>query len=391
MTSCPATCANATLDPFCEYGCSEGCECDDGYVLDNNNLDQVTCVPVEQCGCVDGNGNSHPGNQTWLSNNCTVWNICSNGTWYSKPNFCSLYAYCGVDDNFMPVCVCDPGFFGDGYNCTSIDYCADNSTCHQAEGHGTCTDTPGNYTCNCTGFWDGRDCELYQPRRHCADLYVYHGYKTDGVYTINPPFEFAGRPAYSNVSVYCTMTQNDGGWTLMSHDTGSLMANKTHTDYINGFGTWEDVIGWLGLDIIHGLTNLHNTSLRLDLVHCASNGVPEASTDCTYKFFTVQDKTTNYSVIIPQVCNGTEKEYYDGWARWNLTEPGPGFATYDDDDKGSCSSHFRNTGWWFDTSNRCGSANLNGIRFTCNNMPPVADQQTYLFWGGSPLGQVRYF
>ena len=25
------------------------------------------------------------------------------------------------------------GYFGDGYNCTSIDYCADNSTCHQAE------------------------------------------------------------------------------------------------------------------------------------------------------------------------------------------------------------------------------------------------------------------
>lgn len=50
-----------------------------------------------------------------------------------------------------------------------------------------------------------------------------------------------------------------GGWTLMSHDTGSLMANKTHTDYVNGFGTWEDVIGWLGLDLIHGLTNLHNT------------------------------------------------------------------------------------------------------------------------------------
>ncbi|GMT34131.1 hypothetical protein PFISCL1PPCAC_25428, partial [Pristionchus fissidentatus] len=68
-----------------------------------------------------------------------------------------------------------------------------------------------------------------------------------------------------------------------------------------------------------------------------------------------------------KVCHGTEVEYYDGWARWDLTKPGPKFVAVDNDNSTThCSETFRNTGWWYDTSYRCGSANLNGVRYSCD-------------------------
>ncbi|KAL6730474.1 hypothetical protein Aduo_001449 [Ancylostoma duodenale] len=63
-----------------------------------------------------------------------------------------------------------------------------------------------------------------------------------------------------------------------------------------------------------------------------------------------------------KVCKGSEEDFYDGWARWNLNETGPSFIAFDNDySDTNCSATFRNTGWWFDTRSRCGAANLNGV------------------------------
>ncbi|KHJ78670.1 hypothetical protein OESDEN_21707, partial [Oesophagostomum dentatum] len=75
--------------------------------------------------------------------------------------------------------------------------------------------------------------------------------------------------------------------------------------------------------------------------------------------------------------------------RWNLDGVGPAFKAFDNDDSANnCSATFRNTGWWFDARYRCGSANLNGIRYSCDNIPNDSTSSTYLFWDGSPLGQA---
>lgn len=53
---CPATCSD--LFPiFCHLPpttCVEGCQCDAGHVLSDNN-----CVPLEQCGCLDSDREYH--------------------------------------------------------------------------------------------------------------------------------------------------------------------------------------------------------------------------------------------------------------------------------------------------------------------------------------------
>ncbi|KAK6744534.1 hypothetical protein RB195_011325 [Necator americanus] len=61
----------------------------------------------------------------------------------------------------------------------------------------------------------------------------------------------------------CTNTIDGGGWTLMSADHGNGMAGKTYKEYIDGFGTPSYQQVWLGLDLLNGMTNYENTSMRL--------------------------------------------------------------------------------------------------------------------------------
>ena len=79
-------------------------------------------------------------------------------------------------------CQCLPGYQGDGYDCQDINECAQPSVCNQMNGWGNCTNTPGSYYCNCSDFYTGWNCQTYQPKRHCADLYVYNDIKTSGPY-----------------------------------------------------------------------------------------------------------------------------------------------------------------------------------------------------------------
>ena len=67
-----------------------------------------------------------------------------------------------------------------------------------------------------------------------------------------------------------------------------LNANKTMHDYVEGFGEPAEQDVWLGLDVINGMTNEANTSLRLELFRCARSGLQNLSTYCTYPEFVVR-------------------------------------------------------------------------------------------------------
>uniref|UniRef100_A0A0M3IPX1 C8 domain-containing protein n=1 Tax=Ascaris lumbricoides TaxID=6252 RepID=A0A0M3IPX1_ASCLU len=58
-TGCPNTCTDPDYSESCLEGCAEGCECEAGYVLDTNDPTDAKCILLEQCGCVDPNGNPH--------------------------------------------------------------------------------------------------------------------------------------------------------------------------------------------------------------------------------------------------------------------------------------------------------------------------------------------
>ncbi|GMT34127.1 hypothetical protein PFISCL1PPCAC_25424, partial [Pristionchus fissidentatus] len=389
VSACPATCANHNAPDECDQPCAEGCECDYGYVLDTTNLATTTCIPVSDCGCTDDNGNMHPANQHWLSVDCSQANYCQNGIYFKNPYACQPDASCGIANGEV-ACICNPGF---QYNtetnaCDDIDECLDPNSCSAGAGQGTCINTHGSYYCQCAMYYAGHDCETYGPKRHCADLFKYHGIFDDGAYTVTVPVD----NSYGDIQVYCDMTRGGGGWTLISNSFYNETSEKTLDEYAVGFGSAAEADLWFGLDLISLYTNYQAMSLRLNLYRCAHNGVEAKWTDCTYKQFSVSDRADEYRVTIPEVCHGTEIEYYDGWARWDLSKPGPKFVALDNDNSTThCSETFRNTGWWYDTSYRCGSANLNGVRYSCDNIPQGEDGQTYLFWNGDPINKADMY
>lgn len=58
-SACPASCSDLTAPLYCAHPCTEGCQCDQGYVLSGSR-----CVQQEDCGC-EHNGLYYPLNNTF--------------------------------------------------------------------------------------------------------------------------------------------------------------------------------------------------------------------------------------------------------------------------------------------------------------------------------------
>ncbi|KAM9458017.1 zonadhesin-like [Salvelinus alpinus] len=67
ISDCQPTCKHLHGPPDChsDEHCVQGCVCDDGFMLN-----QRVCVPTQQCGCVDSNGNSHHFKESWYTEHC---------------------------------------------------------------------------------------------------------------------------------------------------------------------------------------------------------------------------------------------------------------------------------------------------------------------------------
>ncbi|KAK9536794.1 hypothetical protein VZT92_006555 [Zoarces viviparus] len=58
-SACPASCSDLTAPLYCAHPCTEGCQCDPGYVLSGSR-----CVQLDDCGC-EHNGLYYPLNNTF--------------------------------------------------------------------------------------------------------------------------------------------------------------------------------------------------------------------------------------------------------------------------------------------------------------------------------------
>ncbi|KAK7926066.1 hypothetical protein WMY93_008376 [Mugilogobius chulae] len=102
-TACPASCSDLTAPLYCAHPCTEGCQCDPGYVLSGSR-----CVLREDCGC-EHNGLYYP-------MNATFW-VGASG----EEGECTLRCTCGFAGEVScyndsckdgEVCVAEVGLFG---------------------------------------------------------------------------------------------------------------------------------------------------------------------------------------------------------------------------------------------------------------------------------------
>ncbi|XP_077193125.1 IgGFc-binding protein-like isoform X2 [Paroedura picta] len=64
-SACSATCSDPSAPSTCKLPCVETCQCDDGYVLHNNQ-----CIPIESCACVSGSRRHVPEEEFWADEKC---------------------------------------------------------------------------------------------------------------------------------------------------------------------------------------------------------------------------------------------------------------------------------------------------------------------------------
>uniref|UniRef100_A0A3B3HBG1 VWFD domain-containing protein n=1 Tax=Oryzias latipes TaxID=8090 RepID=A0A3B3HBG1_ORYLA len=69
-TSCPSTCPSLSFPFSCDSPCQDGCQCNDGFVLNGNQ-----CVPPTSCGCYHEGRYWQSGQQFWDGEECQ--SLCS--------------------------------------------------------------------------------------------------------------------------------------------------------------------------------------------------------------------------------------------------------------------------------------------------------------------------
>ncbi|XP_073722617.1 alpha-tectorin-like [Misgurnus anguillicaudatus] len=94
-TSCPASCPSLSFPFQYTLQCQEGCQCNDGLVL---NGDQ--CVPPTGCGCHYAGRYRQPGEQFWHGEECQSLCVCNGitGNVQCTPSSCSEQEVCRVVD-----------------------------------------------------------------------------------------------------------------------------------------------------------------------------------------------------------------------------------------------------------------------------------------------------
>ncbi|KAF1470826.1 Zonadhesin, partial [Megadyptes antipodes antipodes] len=107
VSTCPSTCNDIFASSLCEKTekCTEGCECDDNYVLSNGN-----CVPLSKCGCRDDDNNYYSAGETWITPHCTKRCQCQkNGVIECKSYSCHSKETCVIKNGKYK---CNPTGFG---------------------------------------------------------------------------------------------------------------------------------------------------------------------------------------------------------------------------------------------------------------------------------------
>nr|XP_017214054.1 uncharacterized protein si:ch211-39f2.3 isoform X2 [Danio rerio] len=94
-TSCPASCPSLSFPFQCSLQCQEGCQCNDGNVLNGDH-----CVPPLGCGCHYSGKYYQAGQRFWHGEECQLYCTCdgTTGNVHCTPSSCREEEVCHVLD-----------------------------------------------------------------------------------------------------------------------------------------------------------------------------------------------------------------------------------------------------------------------------------------------------
>ena len=161
--------------------------------------------------------------------------------------------------------------------------------------------------------------------------------------------------------------EQEDGWIIIERRVdASVSFERSWDEYVAGFG---DIDGnfWLGLDVIHDLTEARSMSLQIDVV---AFNIPAVS--IPYQQFHVGDAASKYLLTITSDASGG----YNLYNSFTYQSDTP-FSTSDRDNDNhadSCAAMFGG-GWWF---SGCCKVCFNGIYGGASNITNVNMRMQYL-------------
>ncbi|XP_040077398.1 ficolin-2-like [Ixodes scapularis] len=173
--------------------------------------------------------------------------------------------------------------------------------------------------------------------------------------------EYDIKPDNKNITVYCDMETNGGGWTVIQRRDASEtyeenLFEKTDEEYEDGFGN-ASASFWIGTNNIHALTSHPSSDQVLRIKLTKEN---KETIIVQYGKFQVGPKSDRYRLTYAKFWspNGTYHDY-DGLVFHNQTR----FLVVKEAETGHfCSDSLISGGWWM-TSFGCLFSNLNGRKF----------------------------
>lgn len=195
--------------------------------------------------------------------------------------------------------------------------------------------------------------DKHVPKRNCYDIMTEENQNKSDSYPVNL--------AIGRIDVYCDMTLQGGGWTvIMKRSDGSEKFNRSWDEYSLGFGNFKTEF-FLGLEAIHALT-AGKTKMELWIGIRSHEDVfePYIKPSDVYKYarygnFKVSGRGDNYMLTVgnydPSSTAGDSFSAHSGMS----------FSTPDRDNDDHASKHCaqeNKSGWWF---YNCHDSNLNGV------------------------------